>query len=295
MPMIELRAASLTAHMQDRAKVATALLTSKLGRKPTLATVLVGDDAASKLYVSKKGASLVAAGMGHIDHPCSPKTSMRELLELLRQLNNDPAVDGILVQSPLPAPLVEREVFDAIDPRKDVDCFSPTNVGLLSQNRGILLPCTPMGIIKMLEWYKIPIAGKAALVIGRSDIVGKPISYLLLQRNATVTVAHSKTGNMRELVASSDIIVVAVGKKHFIDSTYAVKNTATIVDVGINRGADGKVVGDVDYASFSGKVFAMTPVPGGVGPMTIACLIENTLLACAARENLTPVVQGALR
>ncbi|MGE4232169.1 MAG: bifunctional 5,10-methylenetetrahydrofolate dehydrogenase/5,10-methenyltetrahydrofolate cyclohydrolase [Bacteriovoracia bacterium] len=247
---------------------------------PKLATVLVGEDTASKIYVTKKGQMCTKLGMAHEDIHHSGSVSQEELLATVDRLNKDETVDGILVQSPLPPQCNEKEIFSNINPDKDVDCFSSENVGKLVQKQATLLPCTPAGIIEILKFYKIEMRGRNALVIGRSDIVGKPTALLLLHQDATVTIAHSKTQNLKEHVRSADIIICAIGKANFLDSSFEVKESAALVDVGINRNSAGKVVGDIDFSHFETKARAITPVPGGVGPMTIAMLMRNT--ACAA-------------
>lgn len=257
----------------------------KLSVKPGLATVLVGEDPASQVYVRKKGEMCVKLGMQYKDHKLQSKTTQKELEALIDKLNADPNVHGILVQSPLPKPLDERAIYDRIDPKKDVDCFHPANVGLLSQGRARFLPCTPAGVMKILEHYKISLAGLNALVVGRSDIVGKPMAALLLQANATVTTAHSKTKDLARHISEADLVVAAIGKTRFLGGELPWKRDAVVIDVGINRdAASGKLCGDVDFAAVSPKVRAITPVPGGVGPMTIAILMENTVrsaeLAC---------------
>lgn len=254
-------------------------------RAPTLATVLVGVDQASQIYVRRKGEMCVKLGMGHRDYKLSASATQGELMRLVAELNADATVDGILVQRPLPKHLKEAEVFDSIEPAKDVDCFSPYNVGLLSQGRGSLLPCTPAGILEILRYYKIAMSGKNALVVGRSDIVGKPMALLLLHESATVTIAHSKTKDLAAAVATADIVVAAVGRSKFLGKDLPWKRDAVVIDVGINRGADGKLTGDVDFNAVEPRVAAITPVPGGVGPMTIAMLMMNTVKAAALQRG----------
>jgi methylenetetrahydrofolate dehydrogenase (NADP+)/methenyltetrahydrofolate cyclohydrolase len=231
------------------------------------------------VYVGKKGLACKSMGFNHKDILLPATTSKQELLGIIRTLNSDEGINGILVQKPLPKSCDGADVFDSISAAKDVDCFSPVNVGLLTQGRPLFQPCTPSGVMHILKHYKIEISGCNALVIGRSDIVGKPMASLLLNASATVHIAHSKTKNLSELVAMSQIVVAAVGKPKILDGSLPWRKDATVIDVGINRTADGKLVGDVDFASVSKVVRAITPVPGGVGPMTIACLMENIILA----------------
>ena len=251
-----------------------------LSVKPTLATVLVGEDSGSQVYVRKKGEMCIGLGMGHRDFKLPATTAQKELLKIVDELNEDRSVHGILVQRPLPRGLDETEIFDRISAKKDVDCFSPENVGLLSQGRPRFLPCTPAGIMEIFRHYKIDIAGKNALVIGRSDIVGKPMSMLLLQANATVTIAHSRTNDLASHVAAADIVIAAIGRAKFLTADLPWKKSAVIIDVGMNRDpVTQKLCGDVDFEKVSALVSAITPVPGGVGPMTIAMLMQNTLRA----------------
>ncbi|HRK02650.1 MAG TPA: bifunctional 5,10-methylenetetrahydrofolate dehydrogenase/5,10-methenyltetrahydrofolate cyclohydrolase, partial [Oligoflexia bacterium] len=250
-----------------------------------LVTVLVGEDPASQIYVSKKGSTCHALGMAHEDFKLSSNISEGELLLLLDRLNADDSVDGILVQSPLPKQISSQRVYDHIRPDKDVDCFSATNVGLCAQNRALLLPCTPAGIMELLRFYKIAVAGKNALVLGRSDIVGKPMALLLLHADATVTVAHSKTSDLAEHIANSDLVVSAIGRRGVLTGTLPWKSSCTVIDVGIHRIADGRVVGDCEFSEIEQKVAAITPVPGGVGPMTIAWLMANTVKAAYFRKG----------
>lgn len=251
---------------------------ARFRRPPKLVTILVGDDPASKLYVQKKTDTCALLGM-HSEMRVLPATTTEEqLIALIRELNTDAGTDGILVQAPLPKPIRSRVVFDEIHPDKDVDGFHPINAGLLSQDRPLFPPCTSAGIISLLDFYNIPIEHKHALVIGRSDIVGKPLSLMLLHRDATVTMAHSKTLNLPHLVKDADIIVSAVGKPSLLNGNFEYKHTATVIDVGINRLNDA-LVGDVDFDTVSVRVANISPVPGGVGPMTIAILMKNLVAA----------------
>ena len=244
-------------------------------QRPHLVVVLVGDDAASETYVSGKEK---AAEITHIQSTVIRKgtdTSEAELIELMGQLNNDPHVNGILLQLPLPKHLHQERLIAHIDPRKDVDGFTPENVAKLVKGQPGILPCTPLGIMRLLKKYAIDPSGKNACIIGRSQIVGKPMASLLLEANATVTICHSKTKNIHEISKNSDILVVAIGKPEFVDDSF-VRPGAVVIDVGISR-VDGKLKGDVAFDLAAKNAGFITPVPGGVGPMTIACLMENTL------------------
>ena len=245
---------------------------------PKLAVIMVGDDKASKVYVKNKSKACEEVGVEFEEYLLPANTKMKELLELIEKLNNDVTVHGILVQSPLPEGLDANEAFKTISPKKDVDGFNPINVGKLSLNQDCFVSCTPFGIIKMLETYNIPIEGANAVIIGRSNIVGKPLAKCLLNKNATVTVCHSKTKNLKEITNKADIIVAAIGKPKFV-TVDMVKEGATVIDVGINRMEDGKLVGDTDFENIKEKVSYITPVPGGVGPMTIAMLMYNVVKA----------------
>ncbi|MBI3543440.1 MAG: bifunctional 5,10-methylenetetrahydrofolate dehydrogenase/5,10-methenyltetrahydrofolate cyclohydrolase [Deltaproteobacteria bacterium] len=285
--MLHLKAEPVANEVYARVTRAAQLVREKTGHSPTLATVLVGEDPASQVYVRKKGEMCHKLGLGHRDYKLLPDVTQDVLFDTVRKLNADPEVDGILVQSPLPKGLDEAAVFDLIDPKKDVDCFSPYNVGLLSQGRGTLLPCTPAGVMEILRHNKIDIAGKRALVVGRSDIVGKPMALLLLHAHATVTVAHSKTRDLAACVAESDIVVAAIGRARFLKGDLPWKKDAVVIDVGINRTPEGKLCGDVAFDEIAPKVAAITPVPGGVGPMTIAMLMVNTVRAAMLRKGIS--------
>ena len=251
----------------------------KYGRAPQLTVILVGEDPASQTYVRNKERACEATGIGHTTLRLPEDSTQEALLQLIAKLNADPSVDGILVQLPLPPHISEAAVIEAIAREKDVDGFHPLNTASLWQKRpgqGYTVPCTPKGCIRLLEASGVEIAGKNAVVIGRSQIVGLPVAKLLLDRNATVTICHSKTRNITEIVKAADILVVAIGRAKFI-SGEQLRPGAVVIDVGINRGADGKLCGDVDYESASKVASLITPVPGGVGPMTIACLMENTV------------------
>lgn len=245
---------------------------------PKLAVIMVGDDKASKVYVKNKSKACEDVGIAYEEYLLPASTKMQELLELIEKLNNDETIHGILVQSPLPNGLDANEAFRTISPKKDVDGFHPINVGKLSLNQDCFISCTPYGIIKMLESYNILIEGANAVIIGRSNIVGKPLAKCLLNKNATVTVCHSKTKNLKEITKNADILIAAIGKPKFVTEDM-VKNGATVIDVGINRTDDGKLVGDTDFENIKEKVQYITPVPGGVGPMTIAMLMYNVVKA----------------
>lgn len=245
---------------------------------PKFAVILVGDDPASKIYVRNKNKACIEIGIEYEEHVLKQDTTMEELLKLIDKLNKDKSINGILLQSPLPQHLDINEALKQIDYKKDVDGFNPVNVGKLSLGQDCFVSCTPYGIIKMLEEYKIPTEGKKAVIIGRSNIVGKPLIQCLLSKNATVTVCHSKTRNIEEITKNSDIVITAMGKAKFLKGDM-VKQGATVIDVGINRMENGKIVGDVDFEEVSKKTSYITPVPGGVGPMTIAMLMNNIVKA----------------
>jgi len=267
-----------------RAQVAThvARLKEENGITPGLAVVLVGEDPASQVYVRSKGKMTTEVGMKSVEHRLDADTSQQDLLALINDLNADPTIHGILVQLPLPGHLNEDLVINSIDPAKDVDGFHILNVGLLGTGQKSMVPCTPLGCLMMLREHLGPLAGKDAVIIGRSNIVGKPMAQLLLGDSCTVTICHSKTNDLQSVVRRADIVVAAVGRPQMVPGNW-IKPGATVIDVGINRiEEDGKkrLVGDVDFASVSQVAGAITPVPGGVGPMTIACLLANTLTAC---------------
>ena len=253
------------------------------GRAPGLAVVLMGDDPASAVYVRAKGKATRAAGMLSFEHKLAPDTSEGDLLALIDQLNANPAVDGILVQLPLPPHVDATTIITSIDPDKDVDGFHPINAGRLAIGLEGFVPCTPLGCLQLLRAELGDLSGKSAVVIGRSNIVGKPMALLLLGDSCTVTIAHSRTADLPAVVRQADIVVAAVGRPNMIKGDW-LKPGATVIDVGINRTAAG-LVGDVDFASAAEVAGAITPVPGGVGPMTIACLIRNTLVSAARREG----------
>ena len=276
---------------QVRAKVAEAVLDLKNrhGVTPGLAVVLVGADPASEVYVKNKSKQTTAAGMNGFEHRLAETTSEEDLLALVDQLNRDDSVHGILVQLPLPEQIDEAKVINAIDPLKDVDGFHAINAGRLATGQAALVPCTPVGCVILAKMAHESLAGLNAVVIGRSNIVGKPVAQLLLQEHCTVTIAHSRTKDLPELVRGADLVVAAVGQQELVRGDW-VKPGATVIDVGIHRlqGEDGKtrLVGDVAFDEVKEVAGALTPVPGGVGPMTIACLLRSTVLACCRQEGI---------
>ncbi|MDR6787465.1 methylenetetrahydrofolate dehydrogenase (NADP+)/methenyltetrahydrofolate cyclohydrolase [Sphingomonas sp. BE138] len=275
---------AFAATLRDRVATAAAAFTEQAGRKPGLAVVLVGEDPASSVYVRSKGKATVAAGMESFEHRLPADVAEAELIALVDRLNADDAVDGILVQLPLPRHIDERAVITRIDPDKDVDGFHPVNAGRLATGLDGLVPCTPLGCLMLLKDLHPHLAGLEAVVIGRSNIVGKPMAALLLQQSCTVTTVHSRTRDVMGHVRQADIVVAAVGIPAFVQPEW-IKPGATVIDVGINR-TDAGLVGDVDprVVEVAG---AITPVPGGVGPMTIAVLMRNTLVAAGRRAGIT--------
>ena len=276
--------------LRGRVGKAVARLQQDHGLVPGLAVVLVGEDPASQVYVRNKGKQTLEAGMRSFEHKLPDTTGESELLALIDQLNADPDVHGILVQLPLPDQIDSHAVINAIDPDKDVDGFHLINVGRLSTGAAGLVPCTPLGCLMLLKEELGDLSGKNAVVVGRSNIVGKPMASLLLAESCTVTIAHSRTKDLADVCREADILVAAVGRPQMIPGDW-VKPGATVIDVGINRieGAQGKtrLVGDVDYASAEAVAGAITPVPGGVGPMTIACLLRNTVQAACAANGIS--------
>lgn len=254
----------------------------KFGVEPTLAVILVGEDKASQTYVRAKEKACNEYGIKSVAHRLSENTTQAELLALINVLNLDDSIHGILVQLPLPKHIDTNTVLATIDPAKDVDGFHAVNVGKLVSGLDGFVPCTPLGVMEILKEYDIEVAGLNAVVIGRSNIVGKPMANLLLNASATVTVTHSKTKNLKEICKNADLIVAAIGKPFFLKADM-VKDGAVVVDVGINRLDDGRLVGDVDFDEVAPKCSYITPVPGGVGPMTIAMLLNNTILAAQAK------------
>jgi methylenetetrahydrofolate dehydrogenase (NADP+)/methenyltetrahydrofolate cyclohydrolase len=279
-------------HLQGRIAAAVPAFAAQAGRSPGLAVVLVGEDPASQVYVRSKNKATVEAGMQGFERRLPADTSEADLLALVHALNGDERVDGILVQLPLPAGSDERKVIEAIDPAKDVDGFHPINAGRLAVGEEALVPCTPLGCLMLLKDRLGDLSGLEAVVIGRSNIVGKPMAQLLLGENCTVTLAHSRTRDLPAVVRRADIVVAAVGRPEMVKGDW-LKPGATVIDVGINRvpaAEPGKtrLVGDVDYVEASAVAGAITPVPGGVGPMTIAVLLRNTLVAAHARAGFAP-------
>lgn len=275
--MVLIDGKKVSAEIRSRLTQETAELKNKTGHTPGLATVLVGEDPASAVYVRNKNKICQEVGFQSFGKNLPAETTEAQLMELIHELNENDEVNGILVQLPLPDHIDEEKVLLSIDPEKDVDGFHPINVGKLAIGNALLTPCTPTGIIALLDSYGIEIAGKHAVVLGRSNIVGKPVANLLLQRHATVTICHSKTKDLAQVTHQADILIAAVGRPNFVSSEM-VREGAVVIDVGINR-VDGKLTGDVDFGPVSEKAGFITPVPGGVGPMTIALLMENTLKA----------------
>ena len=271
--------------VRDEIKQEVFNLKPRIGRAPGLAVILVGDNPASRTYVSNKGKAARDCGFETFDTHLPSTVTQEEVLAVINGYNNDKRVDGILLQLPVPKHLKSDELISAIDVAKDADGLHPINQGLLMQGRCELKPCTPSGVIELLKRSNVEIAGKSAVVIGRSILVGKPASFLLLDENATVTIAHSKTKNLKEVVLASDIVVAAVGIPEFVKGDW-IKQGAVVIDVGINRTPDGKLCGDVDYKAAFDRASMITPVPGGVGPMTIAMLLKNTLTSFKTRENV---------
>lgn len=286
----------ISAQVLDGVASDAAAFLDSYGIKPGLAVVLVGEDPASQVYVRNKIARATESGLNSIEHRLPMDTTQDTLNQLVADLNADPAVHGILVQLPLPAHLDEEQIIAVISPEKDVDGFHPVNVGALSVGKESLVPCTPQGCMIMLEQVLGDLSGKHAVVVGRSNIVGKPMAALLLQANCSVTIVHSRTPNPQALAQQGDILVAAVGRPEMIGADW-IKPGATVIDVGINviervgpsGGTQRKLVGDVDYAAVEPVAYAITPVPGGVGPMTIACLMKNTLVAARRLQQMSGV------
>lgn len=280
---------AFAAQIREQVKTHVAALTAEHQITPGLAVVLVGEDPASQVYVRSKGKQTIEVGMNSYEHKLDATTSEADLLALIDTLNNDPAVHGILVQLPLPDHLNEDLVINSIAPEKDVDGFHISNVGLLGTGQKSMVPCTPLGCLMMLRDHHGSLSGLDAVVIGRSNIVGKPMVQLLLNDSCTVTVAHSRTKNLADVVRRADIVVAAVGRAQMVPGDW-IKPGATVIDVGINRidkpEGGTRLVGDVDYESCAAVAGAITPVPGGVGPMTIACLLANTVTACCRSNGL---------
>lgn len=261
-----------------------AILTKKINRQPCLAVIIVGDDPASQTYVSNKIKGCAEVGIKSLSYEIADKTEQSEIENVIKKLADDDSVDGILVQLPLPKGYDERYLLSLIPDSKDVDGFSPNNLGLLCMNTPNTVSCTPLGVMQLLSSINIELTGKHAVVVGRSNTVGKPMAMLLMNANCTVTVCHSKTKNIAELTRQADIVVVAIGKPKFLTADM-IQEGAIVIDVGINR-VDGKLCGDVDFDNVEKKASYITPVPGGVGPMTISMLLYNTVQACKTREKL---------
>ena len=285
---------AFAATVRERVAAGVATLTDEHGIVPGLAVVLVGEDPASEVYVRNKGRQTKEAKMASFEHKLPSDTSEESLLELVETLNADPAVHGILCQLPLPSHIDEARVINAIDPAKDVDGFHISNVGLIATGQDAMVPCTPLGCLMLLRDHHDSLSGMNAVVVGRSNIVGKPMANLLLRDSCTVTIAHSRTKNIEAICREADILVAAVGRPEMVRGDW-IKPGATVIDVGINRvdapqGADKptRLVGDVHFESAVEVAGAITPVPGGVGPMTIACLLANTLVACCRANGVEP-------
>ena len=280
---------AIAAKVRSDVAADVARLKAEHGFVPGLAVVLVGEDPASKVYVRNKAQQTVEVGMQSFEHKLAEDTPEQDVLDLVAKLNADPAVNGILVQMPLPKHMDSNKVLELIDPLKDVDGFHPTNVGRLSIGERALAPCTPVGSIILARSVQDDLSGLNAVVVGRSNIVGKPMAQLLLRENCTVTIAHSRTKDLPGVVRSADLVVAAIGKPEFVKGDW-IKPGAIVIDVGINRvpKEDGKskIVGDVEYASAAQVASAITPVPGGVGPMTIACLLKNTVEAAMMQRGI---------
>ncbi len=274
---------AIAARVREEVAREAARFTKEHGRAPGLEVVLVGDDAASQVYVRNKERGAEKTGIRGAVHRLPATTSQAELLALVRNLNHDDAVDGILVQLPLPKGLDELATTDVIDPAKDVDGLTPPSAGYLMSGRPGLRPCTPSGCMRLLAETGIELAGKHAIVLGRSNLVGKPIAQMLLAANCTVTMAHSRTRDLAEHVGRADVVIAAVGKPRLVQGAW-IREGAVVIDVGINRLEDGSLAGDVDFDGAKERASWITPVPGGVGPMTIAMLLQNTVQAAFARE-----------
>ena len=274
---------ALAQQVRDRLAVESAAVLAKTGVKPGLATILVGDDPASHQYVKSKQKACEAAGIYIDDHKLPTSTTQAELLSLIQKMNADPKIHGILVQLPLPKHIESRVVLEAVSPDKDADGFHPYNFGRLVEGNPVFEACTPKGVIKMIESIGVGIEGKRAVVLGRSNIVGKPLALMLLQRNATVTICHSKTKDLPAVCREADLLLVAIGKAKFVTADM-VKEGAVVIDVATTR-LDGKLVGDCDFEDIIQKASFASPVPGGVGPMTIAMLLKNTITAAGYGRN----------
>jgi methylenetetrahydrofolate dehydrogenase (NADP+)/methenyltetrahydrofolate cyclohydrolase len=276
---------AVSASVKEEVAAEAARLKEEKGLKIGLAVVIVGDDPASRVYVNNKKKACEAVGFQSFEYALDASTTHEQLLDLVQVLNRDDRVNGILVQLPLPKHIDEKAVIDAISPDKDVDAFHPVNVGKIMIGEYSFLPCTPAGVMRLIESTGVDITGKNCVVIGRSNIVGKPQAMLLLQKNGTVTICHSKTKNLKEICLGADILVVAIGRANFVTGDM-IKEGAVVIDVGMNRLENGKLCGDVEFESAEKKASFITPVPGGVGPMTIAMLMKNTLTAAKQQAGI---------
>lgn len=274
----------VSTHVKTKVKEEVEMLKEK-GIEPALAVIIVGNDPASRVYVNNKKKACEFTGMRSVEYALPEETTQEELLAIIDKLNEDSSINGILCQLPVPKHISEKAVIERISPKKDVDVFSAENVGKMWQGDYDMASCTPMGVIELLDYYGIDVCGKNCVIIGRSNIVGKPMASLLLERSATVTICHSRTKNLPEITSRADLIVAAVGRAKFVTADM-VKDGAIVVDVGINRNEDGKLCGDVDFENVKEKCEFITPVPGGCGPMTIAVLMKNTLLACKKQNGV---------
>ena len=275
----------VSAEVKERVRQQTLQLKNDYNITPGLAVVIVGDDPASRVYVNNKKKACEVVGFKSEEYALPAKTTQEELLDLVKTLNTKEDINGILVQLPLPKHLDDKAVIEASDPKKDVDAFHAVNVGKIMLGEYDFLPCTPAGVMEMLHSYDIPVEGKECVVIGRSNIVGKPMGMLLLHENGTVTICHSRTKNLAEVCRRADILVAAVGIPKFVKADM-VKEGAVVIDVGMDRDENGKLCGDVDFENVKDKCSFITPVPGGVGPMTISTLMKNTLKACKLQNNI---------
>ena len=275
----------VSAEVKEQVRQETLRLKEEHGVTPGLAVVIVGDDLASRVYVNNKKKACELVGFRSEEYALPASTTQEELLDLVRTLNEKEDINGILVQLPLPKHLDDKAVIEAINPVKDVDAFHAVNVGKIMLGEYDFLPCTPAGVMEMLHSYNIPVEGKECVVIGRSNIVGKPMGMLMLHENGTVTICHSRTKNLKEVCARADILVAAIGIPKFVKADM-VKEGAVVIDVGMDRDENGKLCGDVDFENVKEKCSFITPVPGGVGPMTIATLMKNTIKACRLQNGL---------
>lgn len=273
---------TLAMAVRKEVKEQTAEFVKKWGRPPALHVVLVGEDPASQIYVRNKGKACKKAGIDFDEHKLDATTTTDQLLRLVQRLSSDNRIDGVLVQMPLPDHIQADAIISAIDPQKDVDGFHPVNLGKLISGNPHLVPCTPLGCMKLLEEADVALKGKNAVVIGRSTVVGKPMAIMLLEKHATVTICHSRTEKLAHIVAEADVVVAATGQPELIKGEW-IKKGAVVLDVGMNRRDDGTLLGDVEYPTAAVRAAWISPVPGGVGPMTIACLISNTVKAANAR------------